>query len=57
MAWRYALIVFWVGLLVAALNPPGQVAGFATIAATVGAFWLVGLWLNRAWYRFIRARS
>ena len=47
----YALIAFWAGLLVAGLNPPGQVARIAVLVALGGACWLIGHWLKRLWRR------
>jgi len=53
---KVALLLFWGGLAVAAVNPPGRLAALATIVATVGAFWLVGLWLNKLWGRYVSHR-
>ena len=53
---KVALFVFWGGLAVAGFNPPGRLAAAATIVATVGAFWLVGLWLNKLWARHVSHR-
>ena len=52
----YALVLFWGGLLFAGINPPGPAARVATIVATVGALWYVGLRLNRTWRRVTRNR-
>ena len=53
---KTALIVFWGGLAVAAVNPPGQLMALGTIAALVGAFWLVGMWLNTLWAKYVVKR-
>ena len=50
----YALMLFWLGLLVAGLSPPGPMARVATVVATVGGVWFVLMWLNRRWRQATR---
>ena len=53
---RTALIIFWVALGIALLNPPGAVAAFFTLVATAAAVWMGGIWLNRFWRLYVKPR-
>lgn len=53
---KTAFIAFWGGLAVAAFNPPGQLMALGTIVSLIGAFWLLGQWLNKMWARHVRHR-